>query len=294
MSGPDFIVIGAMKCATSALHEQLARQPDVFMSTPKEPNFFSDDAVFAKGEGWYRGLFEAAPETAKRGESSTHYTKLPAHPRTVERMKAMLPDVRLIYIMRHPIERLVSHYVHEWTQRVYSEPIGRAVDARPELIAYSRYAMQLAPYFEAYGREAVLPVFHERLTAQPEPEFKRICRFMGSAGEAGWDDSLGRVNASSERLRRSAVLSAIMNAPGSRRIRRLFPQATRDRVKALWQMKDRPRLTPDQERRLRGVFDADLAKLSVFFGVELTCENWRETVLAKPLDWTPGRLEAAA
>ena len=83
---PDFIIIGAMKCATSTLHEQLALQPGFFMSTPKEPNFFSDDDCFARGLDWYRGLFAEAPEGSIRGESSTHYTKLPTHPRTVERL----------------------------------------------------------------------------------------------------------------------------------------------------------------------------------------------------------------
>ena len=83
---PDFIVIGAMKSATTTLHEQLARQPGIFMSRPKEPNFFSDDAIYARGWGWYSSLFQAADLGSLRGESSTHYTKLPTFPRTVERM----------------------------------------------------------------------------------------------------------------------------------------------------------------------------------------------------------------
>ena len=110
---PDFIVIGAMKSATTTLHEQLARQPGLFMSVPKEPNFFSDDDNYAQGLGWYSSLFRDAPAGALRGESSTHYTKLPTHPRTVDRMVQALPDVKLIYVMRHPIDRLISQYVHE-------------------------------------------------------------------------------------------------------------------------------------------------------------------------------------
>ena len=64
---PDFIVIGAMKSATTTLHEQLARQPGVIMSRPKEPNFFSDDRIYARGWGWYSSLFRpAAKERAAR------------------------------------------------------------------------------------------------------------------------------------------------------------------------------------------------------------------------------------
>src|SRR6185295_6140807 len=114
---PDFVVIGAMKCGTSTLHVQLAAQPGFFMSEPKEPNFFSDDAEFARGEGWYRGLFAGAGEGDLRGESSTHYTKLPTHPRTVERLASELGrDLRFVYVVRHPVDRLVSHYVHAWTE----------------------------------------------------------------------------------------------------------------------------------------------------------------------------------
>src|SRR5262249_44424562 len=153
-------IIGAMKCATSTLHEQLARQPGVFMSTPKEPNFFSDDSQWVRGIKWYESLFEAAPEGALSGESSTHYTKLPTHSSTVKRMQRHLPyHVRFMYVMRHPMDRLISHYIHEWTQRVIDVSIDRAVDRHPELIAYSQYSTQLQPYFEAFGPARVLPMF---------------------------------------------------------------------------------------------------------------------------------------
>ncbi len=74
---PDFIIIGAMKSATSTLHNQLSAQPGIFMSTPKEPNFFSDDDIYNQGLSWYSGLFSDANARDICGESSTHYTKLP-------------------------------------------------------------------------------------------------------------------------------------------------------------------------------------------------------------------------
>ncbi|HTO70120.1 MAG TPA: sulfotransferase, partial [Myxococcota bacterium] len=77
---PDFAIIGAMKCGTSTLHEQLALRSGFFMSRPKEPNFFSDDDQYARGVGWYAGLFAGAAPGQLCGESSTHYTKLPTYP----------------------------------------------------------------------------------------------------------------------------------------------------------------------------------------------------------------------
>ncbi len=102
---PDFIVIGAMKSATTTLHEQLARQRGLFMSRSKEPSFFSDDENYARGIEWYASFFAGAGDHLLVGESSTHYTKLPTHPHTVERMVRALPRVKLIYVMWHPIDR---------------------------------------------------------------------------------------------------------------------------------------------------------------------------------------------
>ena len=104
---PSFVIIGAMKCATTTLAEQLGAQPGVFISDPKEPNFFSDDAVFRRGMNWYASLFDSAESGAMLGEASTHYTKLPTHPKACERMLAALPDAKLIYVMRHPVDRIL-------------------------------------------------------------------------------------------------------------------------------------------------------------------------------------------
>ncbi|NET50413.1 MAG: sulfotransferase, partial [Merismopedia sp. SIO2A8] len=104
---PNFIIIGAMKCATSTLHEQLALQPNIFMSELKEPNFFSNDEEYDKGLESYWPHFTGATPTDLCGESSTHYTKLPTYPLTIERLQRSVPEAKFIYVMRHPINRLV-------------------------------------------------------------------------------------------------------------------------------------------------------------------------------------------
>ena len=131
MALPDFVIIGAMKCGTTTLASQLGAQPGIFMSTPKEPNFFSDDAVYAQGIGWYRRLFDPAPDGTLRGEASTHYTKLPTYPDTTTRLSETLEDPKLIYLIRDPMARAVSHYIHEWTQGVISSDLETALDTHP-------------------------------------------------------------------------------------------------------------------------------------------------------------------
>ncbi|MEM1409443.1 MAG: sulfotransferase, partial [Pseudomonadota bacterium] len=82
---PDFCIIGAMKCGTTTLAYQLGAQEGVFITDPKEPNFFSDDDQYAKGIDWYTSLFSTAPRGAFLGEASTHYTKFPTYPVAAER-----------------------------------------------------------------------------------------------------------------------------------------------------------------------------------------------------------------
>jgi hypothetical protein len=290
MQLPDFIVIGAMKCGTSTLHDQLAAQAGFFMSTPKEPNFFSDDAVYARGLPWYAGLFAAAAPSDLRGESSTHYAKRPTHPRAVERMRAALPRVRLVYVMRHPIDRLVSQYVHEWTERRASGPIDRDVDRVPGLIDYGRYAWQLEPYLEAYGPESVLPVFFERLVAHPQETLERIARFVGHAGPVRWCAELGARNVGTERMRRSRLRDALVEAPLLRTLRRrLVPRGLRERLKGLWRMKEKPRLGAATLARLRAIYDEDLARLGGWLGLRLDCDSFAEAAAAGGGAWPAAR-----
>jgi hypothetical protein len=285
---PDFVILGAMKCGTSTLHAQLAAQPGFFMTEPKEPCFFSDDDVHARGLDWYRGLFAGAAESELRGESSTHYTKLPTHPRTVERLHAAVgQDVRFVYVMRHPVDRLVSHYVHAWTENEVRAPIDEAATRHPGLVDYGRYAMQLAPWIEQFGRERILPVFFERMTAKPQEELERICAFLGYAGKPVWRQDVGERNVSSERLRRSPLRDAVINVPPLRWARRtLVPKGWRDAVKGLWTMRGRPELSPSTRRELEATFDDDLAILGTWLGVNLSCSRFREVALGPPISWT--------
>jgi hypothetical protein len=252
---PRFIIIGAMKCATSSLYQQLVAQPGVFMTTPKEPNFFSDDEIYNQGIDWYWNLYAPAQAEDLCGEASTHYTKLPTYPHTIERMKQHLPgEVKLVYMMRHPVQRLVSHYIHEWTQKVISVDLNTAIAKHPELIAYGRYSMQIQPYLEAFGADNVLPIFFEQFCHVPELELKRVCEFIGYPQTARWQE-IEPDNVSSQRMRKSAVRDFLVHAPLLSTIRKtLVPQSVRDWIKGFWQMKVRPELSPENREKVEAIF----------------------------------------
>ncbi len=284
---PDFIVIGAMKSATTTLHEQLSRQPGVWMSRPKEPNFFSDDAIYAQGLSWYSSLFREAGPSDVRGESSTHYSKLPRHPRTVERMVRHLPRLKLIYLMRHPIDRLISQYVHELTAGRIRAGLSETLERHPEMVDYSRYAMQLQPYLDVYGFENVLPVFFSRLINHCQGALERIGRFLEIPGVLNWDWTLEPQNQGKDRLRPSPIRERLVQAPVLSALRkRVIPNGWSQTLKEMWRADlDPPTLPAHVTARLREVFDADLAQLGSWLGITLDCETFHETTLARPLDW---------
>jgi sulfotransferase family protein len=283
----DFAIIGAMKCGTSTLHEQLALRSGFFMSRPKEPNFFSDDPQFARGIEWYAGLFAGASERQLCGESSTHYTKLPTYPRAVERLHAALPKAKLVYIMRDPVERLLSQYIHEWSTREFEGTLEDAVERHERFVAYSCYARQLEPYLERFGAAAILPVFFERMVAFPDDELARVCRFLGdpSPEPVAWRRELAPQNVSSDRLRESWLRDFVLGVPGVRWLKDRLPESVRERVKKRWRYDGRPSLSAELRARIEARLDPDIARLSDWLGSRLTCARWQDDVLAEPLEW---------
>jgi hypothetical protein len=286
MTKPDFIIIGAMKSATSTLHTQLAAQPGIFMSEPKEPNFFSDDSQYSKGLAWYKSLFADAQIGDLCGESSTHYSKLPDYPLCVERMSAYLQQPKLIYVLRHPIDRLVSHYIHQWSQNVITCEINQAVDDFQELSAYSCYAMQLQPYIDTFGKHNILPVFFEALKAEPQQQLARIAEFIGYTGPVVWQDNLALQNVSNERIRQFPGYQWLVQSSVMTLLRRhLIPQAIRERVKKQLTMQERPLLDAAHVQSLTAVFDKDLQQLGDWLGVDLNCVNFAEVALFCDRSW---------
>jgi hypothetical protein len=275
-----------MKCATSTLHDQLAAQSGIFMSTPKEPNFFSDDEQWNKGTQWYGSLFRNAKEHDICGESSTHYTKLPDYPKTLERMHRHLPSIKLIYVMRHPLDRLISQYMHEWTERTIDTPIETAIKNYSRLIEYGLYSTQLKPYIDVFGKDRILPVFTERLMTCPEAELQRVCDFLGYKDRVTWKKDIQNRNISSDRLRKSELRDVLVNLPGVTWVRtEIIPQSTRNWIKSFWQIKNRPVLQSQTQTILTDAFDKDLAVLGSWLKADLNCENFKSVVSENSLNW---------
>jgi hypothetical protein len=175
---PNLIVIGAQKCGTSALHFYLDLHPEISMSKTKELNFFVRRRNWERGLDWYRSNFD--PEAPVRGESSPNYTAHPLFRGVPRRMRSVVPDARLVYIVRDPLERIGAHWVHNYARGRTREGLGEiVVRRRRTYVARSRYHMQLRRFLRHYPLERILVLDQADLRHRREETLRRVFEFAG-------------------------------------------------------------------------------------------------------------------
>ena len=188
---PRVIVIGAMKCATSAVHAYLDAHPDVAMARGKEVNFFNgpeqapaDDTGewrpgghWHRGPAWYAAQFDATAPVC--GESSPGYTS-PSFPEVPARMAGLVPDARLVYLVRDPFTRAVSQYAHHRREGGERRPAAQALlDPDSQYLARSSYHARLAPFLAHFDAAQILTLVQERLLTDRASEVRRLYAHVG-------------------------------------------------------------------------------------------------------------------
>jgi sulfotransferase family protein len=276
---PNLIVIGAMKCGTSSLHYYLSLHPEIFMSERKELNFFIDRKNWSRGLSWYETQFPK--ELPVRGESSPGYTKYPTFEGVPERIHTYLPDAKLIYLIRDPIERIVSHYMDSYS-------FGRENGTIEEMLAdldgnhyvnCSRYFMQLERYLDYYPESQILVTTSEELKVDRNATLQGVFRFLG-VDECFYSDEYSKRLYESQALkRRTRVgqgLSKLSSRVGSSRARPLIPRAVARPIKAYSRRTavaiDRPVLGDALRQRLADALADDVECLREFTGKKF--ERW--------------------
>jgi hypothetical protein len=175
---PNTIVIGAGKCGTTSLHYYLSLHPEIHMSAEKELNFFITERNWHKGIDWYRSNFRTAVRIL--GESSPGYTSYPAFQGVPKRMHAVVPDARLIYMVRDPIDRIISGYIHLYSIGTERRPIRETL-ANPETnqhVLTSNYFLQLKQYLKFYPKSRILIIPLEHLSQHRFETLKKIFQFL--------------------------------------------------------------------------------------------------------------------
>jgi hypothetical protein len=176
---PNLIIIGAAKCGTTSLHYYLGLHPQISMSREKELNFFAQELSWDKGIEWYKSNFTG--QAVIHGETSPSYTAYPSYKGVAERMYSVVPEAKLIYILRDPIERIISGYVQRYSDGYENrriEDILKDLDITNRYLSRSMYYLQLSQYLNYFPRSNILIVTMEDLYHQRQLILQKIFKFL--------------------------------------------------------------------------------------------------------------------
>jgi hypothetical protein len=266
---PDFLIVGAMRCGTTALARYLGAHPDVYMAPEKETHFF--DRHFDRGTSWYASRFEPAGGIAAIGEATQSYMY---DIEALQRIAQVLPDAKLITLLRDPVDRAYSHY---WLNRarglerlsfpqaVAAEPGRLRSGSRRDRFVFSyidrgRYLEQLKRICERFPRSALHVVIFEDMTRDARGVFREACRHIRVDPTFAPPDLGRKINA-----------HVTFRSPGLRRIAKRLPRTLARCVGTLNVRKGgyEP-MSPDVRSALADTFREDVRSLSAWLGHDLS------------------------
>jgi hypothetical protein len=302
---PDFVIAGPSKAGSSALHAAPTQHPQLFLTTPKEPKYFlcadappplytgPGDAHSRREWIWrrsdYQALFEAAPDTATRGESTPFYL---ADREAQRRLRDMAPNAKVIAVLRDPVDRAYSNWMHLWADGLEPEAdVVAACDAEEARIAggwapfwryrgLGRYGEQPASLYTIFPREQVMVVRYRDLVDEPARILDHVCAFLGVA--TGVIDSIPRDNTRPfvANDARRAVLSRVVRAgagAGAFFSPQLWRRASRPLLRAMHVGHSalRPELTAEQRARILQPMLSDIDVLESVTGEDFG--DWKSS-----------------
>ncbi len=228
---PNLFLVGAMKCGTTSLHNMLDAHPSIFMcQNPKEPAWFAGGNQ-SKDLSWYLERFADARDERYVGESSTDYSKAPRLGPVASRIKEFSPDARILYIMRDPVERAISHYWWEVEFSAEGRSFLEAVKASREIGDVGNYAMQIEPFLKVFGRDRVCTLTMEELTAAPVQTMGRLYDFLDIERVDATEGSLAHENRGKSQVPRvSGPFSRFKGTPLWAAAKAMIPPALRKRA----------------------------------------------------------------
>ncbi len=294
MKRPEFFIVGAPKCGTTSLYVQLQEHPEIFLPRVKEPAFFDVDLYQPKrvtnSLEQYLSYFAEATDGQIAGEASTSYLY---SARAATEIAAFEPNAKIIAMIRDPVELMHSFHsqlVYQGTETIDDfEAALEASDQRrprtqpgaqdrlPQVLLYRDVAClcgQLERYFDTFGRERVLVLLLDDYQRDPrrvyaqvldflgvspgfEPEFKIVNRFKGLRSRR-----LHRFLVAPPRPLRAAVRAVVPPKPRYALLGRVRALNTRPQA--------RPPMDPKLAARLRSEFAAEVARLGVLLGRDLS------------------------
>jgi Sulfotransferase domain len=275
---PNVIVIGAQKAGTTALHDYLDLHPEVAMAVDKELDFFVDPD-WGRRTDEYATFFDG--RSRLRGETSPRYTMDPIAPGVPERIRATVPEVRLIYLVRDPVARALAdyaQYVAVWEDISPDEAFRDLGEPYDRYTAPGLYARQLERYLEVFPSQQIMIVDQADLLDDRRRVLQEVFRFVGADEGFVSSDFDRLLNTSASRRRTTRAWRLLRGSRAAGLVKRLPPAPRRVMQQAGRRIVSRPARPPPEpapelKERLRATFEADVARLRERTGREF--KTWQ-------------------
>jgi hypothetical protein len=235
MIKPTFFVIGAAKSATTSLCHLIAQHPDVCFSNPKEPRFFSHDSNFEKGWQWYQTFFINPDKALAIGEGSVHYSMRTRFPNTAVRIAQAIPHAKLIYIVRHPLDRIVSHWrMYDRTGKpeftTFNQDV-KNVSFQPNLIDASKYWFQISAYRGYFPDDQIIVLFYEDFIMDPQETVVRCLDFLNLDTQVEFNEFQKAKNVARDKRVENPFLHSMRGHPIFEMVRKSLPRRIKRKVR---------------------------------------------------------------
>lgn len=269
------LIVGAMKCGTTSLFSYLAQHPQISACSIKEPCFFSTKNNWQKGFEWYQGLWNWDPSRHKVAlEASTSYTRIPTYLNAAENISMIDANIKFIYIVRSPIERIESHYTHGHALGFPEIKESGFQGLNSDLITTSQYAMQIEEYYKRFSAENILLLKFEDLVTKPLRLLRNVCEFLDIDAEYEFQELDKRYNANQGRIGYDPLWRSLRRVKLLRSLARIIPSEQKQILHSCLGRKVESILvlTPEQRQLILSELREDLEKLRLKYGIEV--EHW--------------------
>ena len=277
---PNLIIIGAQKSGTTSLHHYLSLHPQIVMSKHKELNYFVEELQWKKGLRWYKSHFSG--EAKIYGESSPHYAFYPLYKGVPQRMYSVIPDAKLIYMVRDPVKRLISQYLDRVKGGMEKRSIHEALEGLQDTryVWFSKYFMQLEEYLKYYPKSSILVVTAEQLKNERNEVLKKIFQFLGVDDSFHCQEFTELRNVSKETVKRRKPRKFVRYIRSDKRgisfvkkiVYPLMPKSLKYKIfheVEPGEKIERPVLDEKLKQKLINVLQEDVNKLRNFTGYDL-------------------------
>lgn len=279
MALPTFFIIGAAKAGTTSLHFYLDQHPEIGMSAVKEPHFFAgpENGLPFPPErigdlAAYEAIFD--PRYRVRGEASPSYSNAPRREGVPERIKELVPAAKLIYLVRDPVERTLSHYQHSIASGKEQRPLDEALadldDPHSYLACHSLYGRQFELYLEHFPAEETMVVDQAELLDDRGAVLRRAFGFLEVDPDFTSEQFEAELWRTSDRRVSPPGQHGLISRCIAPRTRWVPPAARRSLrrayERAFWRPLEKPSLSPEQRARLQEFYAPDVERLRALTG----------------------------